>query len=263
MIDQALAIAAKDMKEYVTSKPLVFAVFVLPALVAVSVPSIIGLFLSNVPSSLTIQVTQFMPPVLRRAVDAMGLRAGLYWYLFNVVTMPLFYLLPTASVIVLAADSFAGEKERKTAEMLVSEPISMATIFVGKVLAPVAMALFSTWAAAAIYWVLAARFAGSAGVQLAPDQTWLSALLLVVPALSLAYVSLVAWISSLSKGFKEAQQLSAALILPLVAIVLGSASGNFEPGVEFNVQLAVAYFVAFVVGVLLWARLVPPRKLVE
>jgi len=263
LMKESMAIASKDLREYFASKPLVFAVFVLPIIVASVVPSIVGLFLANVPASLTLQVTQFMPPVLRRAVEEMGLRGGLYWYLFNVVTLPLFLLLPTASVIVLASDSFAGEKERKTAENLVAEPVSMATIFVGKVLAPVTMAVVSTWLAMAVYWFLASFFSGASGVKVGPDLVWATAAFLVVPALSMAYVALVAWISSLSKGFKEAQQLSAVLILPLVAIVLGAASGNFEPSITFNVQLSLTYVVAFLVGVLLWAKLVPPRKLVE
>ena len=90
MLDQALAIARKDIREYLASKTLVLAVFVLPVMMAVSVPSLVGLFLGTVPASVAMQDTRFLPPVLKAAVETLGPKAGLYWYLFTVVTLPLF-----------------------------------------------------------------------------------------------------------------------------------------------------------------------------
>jgi ABC-type Na+ efflux pump permease subunit len=263
LLDQVFAIAGKDIKEYFASRTLILTVFILPIMMAVTVPSLVSLFLGTVPSSLVIEDTRFMPPVLSQAVAALGPRSGIYWYLFTVVTLPLFLLMPTASVIVLASDSFAGEKERKTAEGLVAEPVSLQTIFVGKTLAPVSLAVLSTWVSAIIYWALVSRYSAQAGVELLPNAAWFSALALVVPCLSLASVAVISWISSLSKGFKEAQQMAGVLLVPLVAIVLGTATGNFASTLSFNLELSGAYLVAFVVGVYLWARLIEPRRLVE
>jgi ABC-2 type transport system permease protein len=263
LLVEALAIARKDLKEYLASRTLILTVFILPIMMAVTVPSLVSLFLGNVPASLAFQDVRFMPPVLKTAVETLGPKAGIYWYLFTVVTLPLFLLMPTASVIVLASDSFAGEKERKTAEGLVAEPVSLEAIFVGKTLAPVSMAVLSTWASAGIYWALVANFSAEAGVNLLPNDAWLSALVLVVPALSLASVAVISWISSLAKGFKEAQQMAGVLLVPLVAIVLTTATGNFATTLAFNVELSLAYLAAFAVGVLLWAKLIEPRRLVD
>jgi ABC-2 type transport system permease protein len=263
LLGQAIAIARKDIKEYLASKTLMLAVFILPITMAVSVPSLVGLFLGTVPSSLVLQDTKFLPPVLAQAVSTLGPKAGIYWYLFTVVTLPLFLLMPTASVIVLASDSFAGEKERKTAEGLVSEPVSLQTIFVGKTLAPVSLAVLSTWVSAVIYWALVSTYSKEAGVSLIPNAAWFSALALVVPCLSLASVAVISWISSVSKGFKEAQQLSGVLLVPLVAIVLSTATGNFASTLNFNLELSGIYLLAFVVGVYLWSKLIEPRRLVD
>jgi ABC-type Na+ efflux pump permease subunit len=230
---------------------------------AVTVPSLVGLFLGNVPSNLVMQNTRFLPPVLFHAVETLGPKGGIYWYLFTVVTLPLFLLMPTASVIVLASDSFAGEKERKTAEGLVSEPVSLQTIFVGKTLAPVSLAVLSTWLSATVYWALVSEYSSRAGVQLIPDDAWFSALVLVVPCLSLASVAVISWISSVSKGFKEAQQLAGILLVPLVAIVLSTATGNFASTLNFNLELSACYLVAFAVGVYLWSKLIQPHRLVD
>ncbi|HVP23219.1 MAG TPA: ABC transporter permease subunit [Conexivisphaerales archaeon] len=263
MLSQAFAIARKDIREYLASKTLMVAVFILPVMMAITVPSLVGLFLGTVPSSLVLSDTRALPPVLSQAVQLFGPKGGIYWYLFNVVTLPLFLLMPTASVIVLASDSFAGEKERKTAEGLVAEPVSLQTIFVGKTLAPVSLAVLSTWLSAVIYWALVSTYSSLAGVRLVPDATWLSALVLVVPCLSLASVAVISWISSLSRGFKEAQQLAGVLMVPLVAMILSTATGNFASSLSFNVELSAAYLAAFAIGVYLWAKLIEPRKLVE
>ncbi len=258
-----MAIAKKDIQEYLASKTLIITVFILPITMAVTVPSLVGLFLGTVPSTLVLSDTRALPPVLSQAVKTFGPKAGIYWYLFTDVTLPLFLLMPTASVIVLASDSFAGEKERKTAEGLVSEPVSLGTIFVGKTLAPVSLAVVSTWASALIYWALVSSYSKTAGVSLLPNDAWFSALALVVPCLSLASVAVISWISSLSKGFKEAQQLAGVLLVPLVAIVLSTATGSFASTLSFNLELSGGYLVAFVVGVYLWSKLINPQRLVD
>jgi hypothetical protein len=101
VIDQVFAIAIKDVKEYLASRTLLLTVFVLPVMMAVTIPSLVGLFLGTVPGSLAFQDTRFMPPVLRQAVEQLGPKAGIYWYLYTVVTLPLFLLMPTAAALVL------------------------------------------------------------------------------------------------------------------------------------------------------------------
>lgn len=263
MISHIFTIARKDIQEYFSSKPLIIAVLVLPLLISLAVPTLIHLLLTNIPPTISPQVTKFLPPVLKNALLNMGPRQALYWYMFTVVTLPMFLLLPITSVIVLASDSFAGEKERRTIENLLAEPVSMWSLFIGKMLAPVCIALAVTWVSVVIYWLITLYYGALAGVSLSPNPAWISAVLILVPALTFANVAFVSWISSLSKGFRESQQLSGVLIIPVAAIVLTSATGNLQPTVSLNIFLAVAYTLVFALGLALWAKLIEPRKLIE
>ncbi|PSO09131.1 hypothetical protein B9Q04_02005 [Candidatus Marsarchaeota G2 archaeon BE_D] len=160
-----LTIASKDIREYLSSRTLVVSLVALPLLISVTIPFFIKTVLLNVPTNLSPQVTRFLPPVLRQALLTMGPRQALYWYMFTVVTLPMFLLLPITSVIVLASDSFAGEKERRTLETLLAEPVSPTTLFLGKTLAPSCVALCVTWVSATVYWALASHYARSVGCQ--------------------------------------------------------------------------------------------------
>jgi ABC-type Na+ efflux pump permease subunit len=258
-----VAIASKDIREYLSSRALMVSVVALPLLISLTIPILMHLLLASVPTNLSPQVTRFLPPVLRSALATMGPEQALYWYMYSVVTLPMFLLLPITSVIVLASDSFAGEKERRTLESLVAEPISPTTLFLGKTLAPSAVALCVTWVSASLYWVLAAHYGRTVGVDLYPNAVWFTAMLAVVPAITLANVGLVAMISSFSRGFKEAQQLSGVLILPIAGVTIVSATGNLEPSVTLNVTLSLGYLAVFAAMSGLWSKVATPRRLVD
>lgn len=258
-----LTIASKDIREYLSSRTLVVSLVALPLLISVTIPFFIKTVLLNVPTNLSPQVTRFLPPVLRQALLTMGPRQALYWYMFTVVTLPMFLLLPITSVIVLASDSFAGEKERRTLETLLAEPVSPTTLFLGKTLAPSSVALCVTWVSATVYWALASHYARSVGVSVTPNLVWLTAMLVVVPAITFANVGLVAWISSFSKGFKEAQQLSGILILPIASITIVSATGNLAPSVTLDYAVSLIYLTIFLLLSTLWPKLAKPNRLIQ
>jgi len=258
-----LTIASKDIREYLSSRALVISVVALPLIISVTIPFFIKTLLLNVPTNLSPQVTRFLPPVLRQALLVMGPKQALYWYMFSVVTLPMFLLLPITSVIVLASDSFAGEKERRTLETLLAEPVSLTTLFLGKTLAPSSVALCVTWASVTVYWVLASHYASVVGVSVTPNLVWVTAMLVVVPTITFANVGLVAWISSFSKGFKEAQQLSGILILPIASITIVSATGNLAPSVTLNLTVSLIYLVIFLLLSTLWPKLAKPNRLVQ
>ncbi|MEM0120435.1 MAG: ABC transporter permease subunit [Thermoprotei archaeon] len=255
MRSAVLAIASKDIREYLSSRALVASVIALPLLISIAIPVFIRTLLLNVPTNLSPQVTQFLPPVLRQALLTMGPKQALYWYMFSVVTLPLFLLLPITSVIVLASDSFAGEKERRTLENLLAEPVTPLQLFFGKTLAPSSVALVVTWVSVSVYWVLASHYASMVGAAVTPGLVWVTAMLVVVPTITFANVGLVAVISSLSKGFKEAQQLSGVLILPIASVTIVSATGNLAPSVSLNLTVSMVYLGVFLCVSALWSKL--------
>jgi hypothetical protein len=66
---------------------------------------------------------------------------------------------------------------------------------------------------------------------LLPNTIWLSLIFGLAPAVAFADIGLTVIISARVKGVREAQQISALLLVPLFAAVLGQASGAmfFDP----------------------------------
>ncbi len=71
-------------------------------------------------------------------------------YLF----LPFFLLIPAMASSVIASDSFAGEKERKTIEGLLATPLSDAELMLGKILVAFVPSMIVTLASFAAYTVI-------------------------------------------------------------------------------------------------------------
>ena len=84
-----------------------------------------------------------------------------------------------------------------------------------------------------------------------PNLVWTLLIFGVAPTIALAGIGLTVMISARVKGFREAQQISAILLIPILMLVLGQVSGAivFGPivvsvliGVFVVVDLLVFYF---------------------
>jgi ABC-type Na+ efflux pump permease subunit len=147
----------------------------------------------------------------------------------------------------LAADSFAGEKERKTIEALLYSPISDRELFTAKLLGP--------WSAAVILGLLSfilytamVDLAGWITMKeiLLPNLMWVILALWVSPAVAGLGLVVMVFVSARAQGFQDAYQLGGLVVLPVVALMAGQLTG-------------VMFFtvgVVFLLGLVLWLLLV-------
>ncbi|MFX3650992.1 MAG: ABC transporter permease [Paenibacillus sp.] len=148
------------------------------------------------------------------------------YYLAMYMFAPLFLIIPVMASSILTANSFAGEKERKTLEGLLFTPISMDTLFKGKVLAALIPSLLLSWGTFLIYGIIAnILMYPMFGMLMFPNLNWIILVVWVVPACSLMVILLNVLISAKVRGFQEAYQLGGLIVLPLIALVAGQASG--------------------------------------
>jgi len=148
------------------------------------------------------------------------------YYLAMYMFAPLFLIIPVMASSILTANSFAGEKERKTLEGLLFTPISMDTLFKGKVLAALIPSLLLSWVTFLIYGIIAnILMYPMFGTLMFPNLNWIILVVWVVPACSLMVILLNVLISAKVHGFQEAYQLGGLIVLPLIALVAGQASG--------------------------------------
>jgi len=142
---------------------------------------------------------------------------------------PLSILLLMTPVIlpsIIASYSIVGEKVNQTLEPLLATPITTPELLLSKILASLLPALGITWFFGGIYAV------GMAFVALSPrvyeaiiSPSWLILLLLCAPLLALIAVAATVAVSSRVNDPRTAQQISAIIILPVIALVLGQFTG--------------------------------------
>ncbi|MFX1294100.1 MAG: ABC transporter permease subunit [Promethearchaeota archaeon] len=139
-------------------------------------------------------------------------------YLINILS-GMFLLMSVTIPVVVAADSFAGEKERKTIEALLAAPISDSELFLGKVLVSFVPTVVLTYLSSTIYCVLVDISIGSL---ILPNIPFIVEMALV-PLFALLGIELTVFISVRVKGFREAQQLAGIFIIPVLGLVMLNA----------------------------------------
>jgi ABC-2 type transport system permease protein len=162
-----------------------------------------------------------------------------------------FLLVPVMVSTVVSANSFAGEKERRTLEGLLYTPVSDAELVVGKILASFLPAMGFAWACFAIYTAIVDLLATPlVGEIFFPTANWWALMVLLVPAVSLLVISLVVMVSAKARGFQEANAIGGSIVLPLIGLVAAQASGLMV--MSASVIAVVAAVFAALDAVLLW-----------
>jgi ABC-2 type transport system permease protein len=168
----------------------------------------------------------------------------------------LFLILPVFIPVMLAAHSVAGEKERRTIEPLFAAPVTDLEIILAKTIAAVIPGMLITWMAFAIFVVGVDVLAyPKFGRLILPDRLWLFANFVIGPLLSFFGNCLAVAVSFRVGDARLAQQLSAVVVLPFVAIVIAGFSGFFFIGSRFYLVLApvVALLDIGMLRLALWA----------
>jgi len=142
--------------------------------------------------------------------------------------MLLFMMTPLMIPVNIAAYSIVGEKTTRSLEPLLATPITTTELLMGKNLAAAIPAVLATWIGFLIYvlgaWIIVQS---QAVVSALLDPMWWLAVLVAGPLLALLSVNFALMVSSRVNEPRVAEQLSAVVILPLLALFIGQLSGLF------------------------------------
>jgi ABC-type Na+ efflux pump permease subunit len=139
---------------------------------------------------------------------------------------PLFLIVPLMVSAVLAADAFAGEKERRTLESLLHLPVSDRDLFLAKLLVAFVPALAVSWIGFICFAVVANGVGWSVVHRIfVPTQLWMVMILWVAPAVAALGLGVMLRVSARAHTAQEANQLGGAVILPLIFLAMGQATG--------------------------------------
>ena len=216
------AIVRKDLRVVFQNKGVSIPLIVAPVVMLVALPAVAAL----IPMSGTKFGTGGAMDMLQ---GLPGLQATLGGYddaqrsvVFLLVYMmaPMYLLLPTIVATTVAADSFAGEKERKTLEALLYTPTTDWELLLGKLLSAWLPAVGVAWGGFLLYTVLA-NLAGwpVMGRLFFPTTMWVILAVWVAPAVAGLGLGAMVLISSRARTFQGAYQLGAMAVLPIVLLL--------------------------------------------
>ncbi|MFC1975594.1 ABC transporter permease subunit [Chloroflexota bacterium] len=247
------AIIRKDLKVVRQSLAVLIPLIMVPFVLLVILPGIGGVLLANAdPESKTIQdfrdeTAAFfdnLPETINERLEHYDNEVQRIAYIiFNLFFPSLYLLLPIMVANVIAADSFVGEKERKTLEALIYAPISDRELYLAKIIGPWIAGIAIGWlgyiAFAFVVTVTTLSFMGEAFIL---DLTWLLLIVWVVPAVAGLGLGAMVLVSSRVSTFQEAYQLGAIVVLPLLLLLFAQIGG-------------IIYFsplVVLIIGAVVW-----------
>ena len=237
------AIIAKDLIAVRRSKAVVIPMLAVPALLMIVMPLFIGLAARGQTNPDIGRLLNSMPGDLARPILELPANEQLIVLVNGYLLAPLFLIVPLMVSAVLAADAFAGEKERKTLESLLHLPVQDKELFFAKLLTAFIPAIAVSWIGFLCFCLVANGVAWPVMHRVfVPTRLWLVMIFWVAPAVATFGLAVMVRISARAKTSQEANQLGGAVILPLIFLAVGQSSG----------LLLVPLPVATAIGGLIW-----------
>ena len=140
----------------------------------------------------------------------------------------IFILLSMIVPSTIAAYSIIGEKTSRTLEPLLATPVRRWQLLAGKILSALLPSVLATWISGGLFIVELAIVTDANVVSHVVTAGWLILFLVGTPLLGLIAVAVMTAISSRVNDTRTAQQLSIWAVVPIIGIILGELSGQFE-----------------------------------
>ena len=261
----AMLVFRKDWREVSRNWQVILPIVIIPfmfsvllPIIIVLVPSLAGTLGSS--SGSIEEMIKNLPSSIRDQLIGMTPEQILVYVMSLYFLAPFFLIIPLMASSVIASDSFAGEKERKTIEALLATPISDSELFLGKILVSFIPSMLATIVSFIIYSTVIdiVSLAIFNGRLLLPNVVWIMLIFGLAPTIALAGIGLTVIISAKVKGFREAQQISAILLIPILALVFGQVTGAIIFGPTLVAALIGSFVVidlsVFMIGVRIFKR---------
>lgn len=263
-----MVILRKDLKEVVGNSQIIYPMLLVPLVFVGVMPTI--LVLSARFGGQSDQFTRFtenLPVGLLPQLAGLTALQKVIYFMTVYMMSGLFLLIPIMVSMMISANSFAGEKERRTLEGLLYTPITDKELVLGKIMAAFVPAMIVSWICFALYAVLVNALAWPVfGSAFFPTLNWWVMMLWLVPAAAFLAIGLVVLVSAKVRGYQEANSMAGGVVLPIVAITIGQSTGvmYFSSAIVFATGLVFAIIdfvlLRFITGVFHRDKLIPYLK---
>jgi len=264
-VKKAMLVFRKDWREVSRNWQVILPIVVVPLMISVLLPVLLTVIPSlavtpGTPLSGFETMIENLPNHIQEQLAGMTQQQVMIYIMALYFFAPFFLIIPLMASSVIASDSFAGEKERKTIEALLATPISDGELFLGKMLVSFIPSMIVTGISFFLYSTVfdLLSFSIFNDALLLPNLDWILLIFGLAPVVALASIGLTVMISAKVKGFREAQQISVILLIPILALVFGQVTGAIIFGPMVITALiglfAIIDLAVFKIGVKLFKR---------
>lgn len=260
-MEKIWAIARKDWVEVRQNRsawvpmlivPLIFVLVIpLAVLLSANIPAVRDSLLND-PDMATF--FNRMPPSMLQYTQGLDATQSGIVFMLGMFFAPFFLIMPIMFASVIAAESFAGELERKTLEGLLYTPITTSELFLGKVVSAGIPALIITWGSFIVYAIVL-NVAGYPvmGRVWFPLTSWYPLIFWITPALAAIGIGATVLISAKTKTFMGAYQTSSSLVLVVLALMAGQMTGVLYLSVGTGMIIGLVFWV--IAAALMWVAI--------
>ncbi|MFP4200602.1 MAG: ABC transporter permease [Clostridia bacterium] len=240
------AIMQKDIRVVTRSRGVFLPLIIVPTALMIFIPAVLALSLGNMGAEIAQfdRMLQSMPPNLLQTLEGFDERAQITILTLVYVMAPMYLVVPLMVASVIAADSFAGEKERNTLEALLYTPTTDRELFWAKLGSAWIPAIAVAWGSFLLYglvgniaaWPLVGRL-------LFPNWMWMILAIFVAPAVAGIGLATSVIVSARVSTFQEAYQLGGVIVLPVVLLVVAQVTGLLYLDSKMVFLLGIAFWI--------------------
>lgn len=246
-----IAVARKDIATIVRNKGVRVPLIAAPTVILVVLPIILvgggDLIAQSTAAPIdtggATNITERFTPQFAESVT--GITGPGRWaaFILEIFLAPLYLLVPLMVATVIAADSFAGERDRGTLEALLHTPTSDRELLTAKFLAAWLPAVLVSLGGFVVYSVVA-NVVGwpTIGRIWFPTPTWLVLAMFVTPGIAALGLGVMVIVSSRVQSLQAAHQFGSLVVLPVIVLLIAQISG----ALLFNLTAV------FIMGLLVW-----------
>jgi ABC-2 type transport system permease protein len=239
-MDRILTLIDKEWAEVFKNRIVLFTVAFMPVMFTI-LPLVILYFTGSAEGGAGASETD-LPPSFLAACGGLPTADCLQVYILNQFLL-IFMMMPLIIPVAIAAYSIVGEKTTRSLEPLLATPVTTVELLTAKSLAAALPGVVATWICFVIFLIAAPLVGAKPGAMLnLLSPTWLLAIFVCGPLMALMAVNFAVIVSSRVTDPRTAEQLSAVVIVPIMAVLFAQIAGV----IVLNVQ-----FMLFAVGVLL------------
>ncbi|MGP7818690.1 ABC transporter permease subunit [Niallia sp. 01092] len=244
------ALITKDIRTIIRSKSLLMVLIIIPIVLGFVIPTAIiaSIRFFAVESTLGPDVkkllTKFLAEVPNVSLALDTFKQQMIYIFVNYLFASFFLLVPIVTASVTAANSFVGEKERRTLESLLFAPITIKELFVAKILASFLPSYFISIVSFIMTGISINILSYPLFHQIIfPTGNWVILITCLSPMILLLTILLNILISARVQTYQEAQNIGGIIVLPVIAMVIGQVSGLFLIGTKMMLLLSIALLI--------------------